>query len=105
MAIIQVTIVPLGTGTPSVSDYVASVHQVLEKSKEDIKYQLTPMSTIIEGELDVILAVVRQMHEVPFENGAMRVSTSITIDDRRDKKGTMEQKLQSVEEKIKKNET
>ncbi|WP_373231564.1 MTH1187 family thiamine-binding protein [Cohnella sp.] len=101
MAIIQVTIVPLGTGTPSVSDYVASVHQVLEQSKEEIKYQLTPMSTIIEGELDDLLAVVRRMHEVPFENGAMRVSTSITIDDRRDKKGSMEQKLQSIEEKLK----
>jgi uncharacterized protein (TIGR00106 family) len=59
------------------------------------------MSTIIEGELDVLLDVIRRMHEVPFENGAMRVSTSITIDDRRDKEGTMEQKLRSVEEKSK----
>jgi uncharacterized protein (TIGR00106 family) len=99
MAIVQVTIVPLGTGTPSVSEYVASVHHVLEQAEELIKYQLTPMSTIIEGELDVVLSVIRRMHEVPFENGAMRVSTSITIDDRRDKKGTMEQKLRSVEEK------
>lgn len=100
MAIVQVTIVPLGTGTPSVSDYVASVHQVLEQAKEEIKYQLTPMSTIIEGELEDLLTVIRRMHEVPFENGAMRVSTSITIDDRRDKKGTMVQKLQSIEEKM-----
>jgi uncharacterized protein (TIGR00106 family) len=99
MAIVQVTIVPLGTGTPSVGDYVAAVHHVLENSGEKIKYQLTPMSTIIEGELDIVLAVVRRMHEVPFSNGAMRVSTSITIDDRRDKEGTMEQKLRSVEEK------
>lgn len=101
MAIIQVTIVPLGTETPSVSDYVAAVHQVLEQSAENIQYQLTPMSTIIEGELDELLTVVRRMHEVPFENGALRVSTSITIDDRRDKKGTMEQKLRSVEIKLK----
>ena len=101
MAIVQVTIVPLGTGTPSVSDYVAAVHQVLEQSGEKIKFQLTPMSTTIEGELDDLLAVVRRMHEVPFDNGAMRVSTSITIDDRRDKQGTMEQKLLSVERKIK----
>ncbi|TFE22672.1 MTH1187 family thiamine-binding protein [Cohnella luojiensis] len=101
MAIVQVTIVPLGTGTPSVGEYVAKVHQVLMQSEDKIKYQLTPMSTIIEGELDDLLAVVRQMHEVPFEHGAMRVSTSITIDDRRDKKGTMEQKLLSVEEKLK----
>lgn len=101
MAIVQVTIVPLGTGTPSVGDYVAAVQRVLEQSGERIKYQLTPMSTIIEGELDELLDVVRRMHEVPFKNGAMRVSTSITIDDRRDKKGTMEQKLRSVEDKLK----
>jgi uncharacterized protein (TIGR00106 family) len=101
MAIVQVTIVPLGTGTPSVGEYVAAVYEVLEQAGEKIKYQLTPMSTIIEGELDDLLTVVRRMHEVSFENGAMRVSTSITIDDRRDKKGTMEQKLRSVEEKLK----
>ena len=41
------------------------------------------------------------MHEVPFANGAARVSTTLTIDDRRDKQGTMEQKLLSVEEKLK----
>lgn len=101
MAIVQVTIVLLGTRTPSVGEYVAAVYEVLEQAGEQIKYQLTPMSTIIEGELDDLLAVIRRMHEVPFENGAMRVSTSITIDDRRDKKGTMEQKLRSVEEKLK----
>jgi uncharacterized protein (TIGR00106 family) len=101
MAIVQVTIVPLGTGSPSVGEYVAAVYEILEQAGEQLKYQLTPMSTIIEGELDQLLEVVRRMHEVPFENGAMRVSTSITIDDRRDKKGTMEQKLKSVEEKLK----
>jgi len=101
MAIVQVTIVPLGTGSTSVGEYVAAVHRVLEESAERIKYELTPMSTIIEGELDELLAIVRKMHEVPFENGAMRVSTTLTIDDRRDKQGTMKQKLLSVEEKLK----
>ncbi|MBM7563165.1 MTH1187 family thiamine-binding protein [Paenibacillus sacheonensis] len=100
MAIVQVTIVPLGTESPSVGAYVASIVHVLQEAKESIRYQLTPMSTIIEGELDDLLAVVRRMHEVPFSHGAMRVSTSITIDDRRDKKGTMEQKMRSVEEKL-----
>ncbi|MBO9597664.1 MAG: MTH1187 family thiamine-binding protein [Cohnella sp.] len=100
MAIVQVTIVPLGTGSTSVGDYVAAVHRVLEQEGGRVKYELTPMSTVIEGDLDDLIAVVRRMHEVPFENGAMRVSTTITIDDRRDKVGTMEQKLRSVQEKI-----
>ncbi|MFC5406377.1 MTH1187 family thiamine-binding protein [Cohnella soli] len=101
MAIVQLTIVPLGTGTPSVGEYVASVHRVLEQASDRVKFQLTPMSTIIEGELDELLALVRRMHEVPFEHGALRVSTTLTIDDRRDKVGTMEQKMLSVESKLK----
>lgn len=95
MAIAEVTIVPLGTASPSLSQYVASVHKVLEQAT-DLKFQLTPMSTIIEGDLNRILEVVRQMHEVPFANGALRTSTTLRIDDRRDKAITMESKVQSV---------
>jgi uncharacterized protein (TIGR00106 family) len=100
LAIVEVTIVPLGTESPSVSHYVAEVHKVLEQAPEQVKFQLTPMSTIIEGNLEDLLAVVRRMHEVPFTKGAQRVSTSIRIDDRRDKASTMESKLQSVREKL-----
>ena len=100
MAIVETTITPLGTGSTSVSQYVASCHKVLEDYPE-IKYQLTPMGTIMEGVLPLILEAIQKMHEVPFKNGAQRVSTSIKIDDRRDKKGTMDGKLNSVLEKLK----
>jgi uncharacterized protein (TIGR00106 family) len=100
MAIVQVSIVPIGTGNPSVSGYIAAMQQVLEAVEHRVKYQLTPMSTIIEGELADLLDVARRMHEMPFEQGAMRVYTSIVIDDRRDKQGTMDQKLQSVRDKL-----
>lgn len=99
MAIVEATIVPLGTGDTSVSKYVADCHKILKEEKR-IKYQLTPMGTIFEGELDVILEVIRKMHEVPFGEGAKRVSTAIKIDDRRDKIGSMEQKMKSVTEKM-----
>jgi uncharacterized protein (TIGR00106 family) len=99
MAIVFLTITPLGTATPSVSRYVAGVEKVLQES--GLKSQLTAMGTIIEGDLDEILAVVRKMHEHPFTQGALRVSTSIRIDDRRDKVATIEGKMRSVEEKLK----
>jgi uncharacterized protein (TIGR00106 family) len=103
MAIVQFTVVPLGTGSTSLSGYVASMHSVLEEeqARGRVRFQLTPMSTIVEGELDEVLAVVRRVHELPFAAGAGRVSTSITIDDRRDKPGaSAEQKLQSVYDKL-----
>jgi uncharacterized protein YqgV (UPF0045/DUF77 family) len=58
------------------------------------------MGTIIEGDLDRILAVVREMHEAPFAEGAVRVSTLVKIDDRRDKEHSIARKMRSVREKL-----
>jgi len=41
------------------------------------------------------------MHESCFAAGAMRVLTQIRVDDRRDKKGSPEQKIRSVQDKLK----
>lgn len=99
MAVVSVTVVPVGTGSTSVSPYVARCHEILAGA-EGIKYRLTPMSTVIEGELETILAVIVRLHDVPFEKGAMRVLTTMMIDDRRDKELTMDGKISSVEEKL-----
>jgi uncharacterized protein (TIGR00106 family) len=100
VAIVQVTTFPMGTETPSVSKYVAAVQRVLREAPENITFQMTPMATIIEGELPDLLAVIQRMHEQSFKEGAMRVYTSITIDERRDKPASMAQKIRSVEEKL-----
>lgn len=99
MALVEVTIVPLGTGETSLSRYVADVHRLVLEAK-DIKHLLTPMGTVLEGDLNEIMALISKMHEVPFANGAQRVSTSIKIDDRRDKIGSIDQKLASVMTKL-----
>ncbi|WP_409275150.1 MTH1187 family thiamine-binding protein [Neobacillus sp. SCS-31] len=100
MAIIDITVIPIGTETPSVSEYVADIHKVLKKYEGKIKYQLTPMSTLIEGDLKELLDVVGEIHEVPFQKGIQRVATNIRIDDRRDKVSTMEAKLKAVNDKL-----
>jgi len=99
MAIVETTITPIGTATTSVSKYVAKCHEVL-KDHPEIKHQLTPMGTILEGDLAKIMEVIAKMHEVPFDQGADRVSTLIKIDDRRDKEGTMDGKMESVRSKM-----
>ena len=100
MAVVFLTITPLGTGSPSVSKYVAGVERILRETK--LTHQLTAMGTIIEGDLDEILEVIRRMHEHPFTEGAVRVSTLVKIDDRRDKEHTIEGKMRSVESKLEK---
>ena len=99
MAVVFVSITPLGTATPSVSRYVAGVERILRGTT--LKSQLTAMGTIIEGDLDEILAVIRRMHEHPFTEGAVRVSTTVKIDDRRDRpEHSIEGKVRSVEDKL-----
>jgi uncharacterized protein (TIGR00106 family) len=99
MAIVNVSIVPLGTNSTSLSQYVARAIKVVERHGH-VKYQLTPMGTILEGDLDEVLSVIRQMHQSVLDEGVQRVLTSITIDDRRDKPVKMEEKIRSVQNKL-----
>ena len=99
MAIAEISVVPLGTKTPSVSQYVARAVKVLEREK-DIKCELTAMGTIVEGDLDRILAVVKKMHEGTFGEGVARVLTTVRIDDRRDRAQSMKEKVGSLKIKL-----
>lgn len=101
MAVVDITVVPLGTGSTSLSGFVAACQRELKQHGTGLKYELTAMGTIIEGDLDQILALVRRLHEVPFRHGAARVSTTIRIDDRRDKPGSIAGKVKSVKAKLK----
>ena len=99
MAIAEISVVPLGTKTPSVSQYVARAIKVLEREK-DIRYEITAMGTIVEGDLDTILAVVKKMHEATLGEGVARVLTTVKIDDRRDKPQGMKEKVASLKKKL-----
>lgn len=98
MVIAEFTIVPSGVG-PSVSEYVAKAQRVIQAHKS-VKSQLTPMGTILEGELDEVLAVIREVHESTFDERVQRVLTLVKIDDRRDKVLSMQGKLDSVAAKL-----
>ncbi len=98
-AIAQITIIPLGTETASLSRYVAACVSLL-KQAPDISYQVTAMATIVQGPLERILELAQKMHEVPFTLGAKRVVTIISIDDRRDKQITIESKVKAVTDKL-----
>ena len=99
MAIAEVSIVPIGTADTSVSDYVAVAVQELKRS--GLGFRLTPMGTIIEGDIKEVLDVIRRMHETPFNKEVKRVYTTMKIDDRRDKDVDMINKVKSVEGKMK----
>ncbi len=95
MAIVEVSVIPIGTGSASLSRFVARALEVLEEAA-DLKYELTPMGTVIEGDLVRIMDVVVKMHRSAFTDGCVRVVTTLKIDERRDKPQTMSDKVESV---------
>jgi uncharacterized protein (TIGR00106 family) len=58
------------------------------------------MGTIVEGKAGDLLALARRLHELPFQKGVKRVYTTIQLDDRRDKKVVLGDKIKSVRRKM-----
>lgn len=98
MAIVAVSISPIGAGV-GVSAEVAAALEVL-RAQQQVRYELGPMFTTLEGDLDEIFRLVRAMQEAVFAAGARRVSTVLKIDDRRDRRATMREKVRAVEERL-----
>jgi len=98
LIIVEFSIVPLGVGI-SVSKFVAEAVKVLDE--EGINYEVTPMCTVFEAEdIDRALEIIAKAHKAVVKAGAMRVLTSIKIDDRRDIERKMKDKVRSVLEKL-----
>lgn len=99
--IADLCVIPLGTER-SLSPYVAACHRVLEEA--GLKVRLHAYGTNIEGEWDTVMAAVKQCHEVVHEMGAPRISTVLKLGTRVDRTQTMEDKVNSVMEKLYGNE-
>jgi uncharacterized protein (TIGR00106 family) len=91
--IIEFSIVPIGRGE-GLAGSVARVLDLVDKS--GLPYQLTAMGTIVEGEWDEVLGLVRRCHEM-MRGEAARVVTHITIDDRAAKADRIAGKVRDVE--------
>ena len=95
----EISVVPLGLGHPSVGDYIAAVVKYLENEK--IPHELTDMGTLVHGAPATLLRVAQALHELPFQQGVKRVMTHIAIDDRRDKEVFLGDKKKSVKARLK----
>lgn len=94
MPILDISIIPVGTPGPSISSYIQEACDLVDG--QGLHYKVTPTSTVIEGELDTLLQVARNMHLRPFQDGAERVVTTIMIDERHDKREDMERMERAV---------
>jgi uncharacterized protein (TIGR00106 family) len=100
MATADLTVLALGRADVSASEYIAEIQRRLRK-QERVRFRMHAMGTSLEGSTEDILAVVGELHAVPFDQGVPRVYTVLKLDERRDRPGqSLDDKVRSVEERL-----
>ena len=95
--IADIAIIPIGVGV-SLSKYVAACEHVLLEA--GLEPSLHANGTNVEGEWEVVFAALKGCHEVLHEMGAPRVSTNMRIGTRVDRVQSMQDKINSVRQKL-----
>lgn len=92
----EIAVFPLGTGEPSVREYVRALYRIVLES--GMKHELTAMGTLLEGRLEDVLALARRLHESCFTvaGGTSRVLTTLRLDERRGEPLTLEGKVRGA---------
>jgi uncharacterized protein (TIGR00106 family) len=96
MVLLEFSMTPLDKGE-SVGDYVSRSLKIIDDSGVD--YRLNPMGTVLEGEWDEVMAVVKQCYD-KMSADCRRITCSIKIDYRDGPKGRLESKIASIEAKL-----
>jgi len=100
MATADLTVIGLGRSEVSASPYIAEIQRRLA-AQDRVRYELHAMGTSLEGSTADILAVVAELHAVPFELGLPRVYTILKLDERRDRPDqTLADKVASVQRRL-----
>ena len=96
MVLLEFSMSPLEKG-PSVGDYVARSLKIIDESGLD--YRLHAMGTIVEGEIDEVLAVLKKCLAA-MATDCERVTCTAKLDYRRGYAGRLKAKVASLEEKL-----
>jgi uncharacterized protein (TIGR00106 family) len=100
VATADVSVLALGRSEVSASEYIAEIQRRLQRQRR-VRFRMHAMGTSLEGSTADILAVVAELHAVPFEQGVPRVYTILKLDERRDRPGqTLDDKVRAVEERL-----
>jgi uncharacterized protein (TIGR00106 family) len=94
--LIEFSIIPIGVGS-SVGDQLAEVLKIIDAS--GLPYKINPMGTVIEGEWDEIIKLIKKCHNTVMKTGE-RAITTISIDDRKGKPNRIDEKVKSIERRI-----
>ena len=94
--IADLSVVPLGTASPSVSKEVAQVERIL--ARFPLKTNLHSNGTNIEGKWDDVSNAIKAIHTELHESGLVRIYCNMRWGTRTDKHQTIEEKVKKVEQ-------
>ncbi|NIM00674.1 MAG: MTH1187 family thiamine-binding protein [Acidobacteria bacterium] len=89
-AVAEIQIIPIGSGT-SVRPWVRRAQAIIAAS--DLVVQEHSFGTNVEGELETVFRVLREIHETLHAEGVVRLSSAIKIGTRTDKSPDLASKL------------
>ena len=92
----EFSIVPVGVGS-SLGDQLAEVIRIVDGS--GLPYKINPMGTVVEGEWDEVMELVKRCHVAVMKTGE-RAITTISIDDRRGTANRLDEKGESIEKRL-----
>jgi uncharacterized protein (TIGR00106 family) len=95
--IADLAIIPIGVGV-SLSEYVAACERVLQEA--GLEPTLHANGTNVEGQWEQVFAALKRCHEVLHAMGAPRVSTNMRLGTRNDRSQSMQDKINSVQNKM-----
>lgn len=95
--IAELSIIPIGVGV-SLSKYIVECQHILKNN--DLTFQLHAEGTNIEGELNEVLDAIKSCIEAVHKLGVPRIVTNIKVSSRTDKPENMQEKIESVENKL-----
>ena len=94
--IVSFSVIPMGSST-SVGDKIAEILKIVDSS--GLPYKINPMGTVVEGEWDDIMRLIKKCHKTTMKS-VERTITTISIDDRKGKTRRIDEKVTSVERRI-----
>ena len=94
--LVEFSMSPLGKGE-SVSEQVAASLDIIDRS--GVPYRLNPMGTVLEGEWDEVMRVVKSCLD-EMSGSCDRITCVMKMDWRRGATGRLEGKIASVEKRV-----
>jgi len=78
-------------------DYAIIDKAIEMLTNSGMKYKVCPLETVVEGDLDIILDIVKEIRNMSIENGAESVLINMKIHAKKNEDATIEEKMKKYE--------